>query len=121
NHLVRKKNEDYYDVEMREEQLILLKQMREFVTTAAYSEAPIQQKEMIVDDFNHLSENVDVTDTTSQSFDKLNNGMNTLRNSKLPTTREECEVQANLFYLILEIENYLKVKRKLFTKWTKSN
>src|SRR5699024_887895 len=100
---------------------LLRKKMRQFVTTAASSEAPIQQKEMIADYFNHLSENVDATDTTSESFDKLNNCMITLRNSKLPTTREEFEVRANLFYLIFEIENYLKVKRKLFTKWTKSN
>lgn len=121
NHLLRKKNKDYYYLEMREEQLILLKQMRQFVTTAASSEAPIQQKEMIADYFNHLSENVDATDTTSESFDKLNKCMVTLRNSQLPTTREEFEVRANLFYLIFEIENYLKVKRKLFAKWTKSN
>src|SRR5699024_4628171 len=104
NHLLRKKNKDYYYLEMREEQLILLKQMRQFVTTAASSEAPIQQK-----------------DTTYEFFDKLNNCMITLRNSQLPTTREEFEVRANLFYLIFEIENYLKVKRKLFAKWTKSN
>src|SRR5690625_5397576 len=82
--------------------------MRQFVTTAASSEAPIQQKEMIADYFNHLSENVDATDTTSESFDKLNNCMVTLRNSQLPTTREEFEVRANLFYLIFEIENYLR-------------
>src|SRR5690625_4820003 len=106
---------------MREEQLILLKQMRQFVTTAAFSEAPIQQKEMISDYFNHLSENVDATDTTSESFDKLHNCMITLRTSTLRTTREAFQVRATLFYLIFEIENYLKVKRKLFTKWTTSN
>src|SRR5699024_12628264 len=79
NHLLRKKNKEYYYLEMREEQLILLKQMRQLVTTAASSEAPIQQKEMIADYFNHLSENVDATDTTSESYDKLNNRMITLR------------------------------------------
>lgn len=119
NHLLRKKNKDYYYLEMREDQLNLLKQMRQFILTAASSEAPIQQKEMIADFFNHLSDNVDATDTTTESFDKLNNCMVTLRNSQLPTTREEFEVRANLFYLIFEIENYLKVKRKLFAKWTK--
>src|SRR5690625_6896569 len=87
---------------MREDQLNLLKQMRQFILTAASSEAPIQQKEMIADFFNHLSDNVDATDTTTESFDKLNNCMVTLRNSQLPTTREEFEVRANLFYLIFE-------------------
>src|SRR5699024_1976252 len=104
---------------MREDQLNLLKQMRQFILTAASSEAPIQQKEMIAYLFNYLIKNFDATDTKNESFDKLNNCMITLRNSQLPTIREEFEVRANLFYLIFEIENYLKVKRKLFAKWTK--
>lgn len=119
NHLLRKHNEDYYYLEMREDQLELLKQMIQIVAIAASSEIPLKQKIMLADFFSHLSENVDATDTTADSFQKLKECMSTIRKSQLPKTREEFEVRANLFYIFFEIENYLKIKRKLFAKLKK--
>ncbi len=119
NHLLRKEDKDYYYLEMREDQVELLKQMMQAVALAASSEIPLTQKIMLADFLDYLSENVDATDTTADSFHKLQTCMATIRKSKLPTTREEFEVRANLFYLFFEIENYLKVKRKLFAKWKK--
>lgn len=119
NHLLRKEDKDYYYLEMREDQVELFKQMMQAVALAASSEIPLTQKIMLADFLDYLSENVDATDTTADSFHKLQTCMATIRKSKLPTTREEFEVRANLFYLFFEIENYLKVKRKLFAKWKK--
>lgn len=121
NHLLRKRNKDYYYLKMREDQLQLLKQMIQIVAIAASSEIPLKQKRMLADFFSHLSENVDATDTTADSFHKLEEYMITIRESQLPTTREEFEVRANLFYLIFEIENYLKIKQGLFAKLTKEH
>lgn len=116
NHLLRKKNKDYYYLEMREDQLELLQQMMQVVAIAASSEIPFKQKIILADFFNYLSINVDATDTTVDSFEKLEGCMIVIRNSPLPKTREEFEVRANLFYLIFEIENYLKIKQRLFAK-----
>lgn len=116
NHLLRKKNKDYYYLEMREDQLELLQQMMQVVAIAASSEIPFKQKIILADFFNYLSVNVDATDTTVDSFQKLEGCMVVIRNSPLPKTREEFEVRANLFYLIFEIENYLKIKQRLFAK-----
>lgn len=116
NHFLRKKDKDYHYLEMREDQLELLKQMMKIIAIAASSEIPYQQKTMLADFFKYLSDNVDATDTTTDSLEKLNICMSTIRETPLPTTREEFEVRANLFYLFFEIENYLEIKRRLFDK-----
>lgn len=116
NHFLRKKDKDYHYLEMREDQLELLKQMIQVVANAASSEVPFKQKIMLADFFKYLSDNVDATDTSADSLHKLDACMMTIKNSPLPTTREEFEVRANLYYLFFEIENYLNIKRKLFAK-----
>lgn len=116
NHLLRKQNKDYYYLEMREDQLELLKHMVEIVAVAGSSEIPVKQKGMFADFLEYLSENVDSADTTRASFERLDECMTTIKESGLPKTREEFEVRANLFYLIFEIENYLGIKRKLFSR-----
>ncbi|MGJ9460012.1 aromatic acid exporter family protein [Oceanobacillus sp. CF4.6] len=116
NHLLRKQNKDYYYLEMRENQLERLQQMTQVVANVSSFEIHVEQKEMFANFLAYLSENVHAKDTTEISLEKLEECKAEIRVTELPTTRDEFEIRANLFYLIYEIENYLKIKKKLFAK-----
>jgi uncharacterized membrane protein YgaE (UPF0421/DUF939 family) len=116
NHLLRKQNKDYYYLEMREDQLELLKHMMKIVAIFSSSSLNVKQKEMIAEFLENLSRNVHSGDTTDISLNELEDLNALIRKMDLPKTREEFEVRANLFYLIFEMKNYLNIKKKLFIK-----
>ncbi|MCZ8539661.1 aromatic acid exporter family protein [Psychrobacillus psychrodurans] len=116
NHLLRKQNKDYYYLEMREDQLELLKHMMKIVAIFSSSSLDVKQKEMIAEFLENLSRNVHSGDTTDISLNELEDLNALIRKMDLPKTREEFEVRANLFYLIFEMKNYLNIKKKLFIK-----
>ena len=116
NHLLRKQNKDYYYLEMREDQLELLKHMMKIVAIFSSSSLDVKQKEMFAEFLENLSRNVHSGDTTDISLNELEELNALIRKMELPKTREEFEVRANLFYLIFEMKNYLNIKKKLFTK-----
>ncbi|QGS69367.1 hypothetical protein CV093_16940 [Oceanobacillus sp. 143] len=116
NHILRKLNKDYYYLEMREDQLELLKHMVKIVAIVSSSDLHVEQKEMFAEFLAYLSQNVHSGDTTDSSLHKLEECMASIRETELPKTREEFEIRANLFYLIFEIENYLNIKKKLFSR-----
>jgi len=108
NHLLRKQNKDYYYLEMREDQLELLKHMMKIVAIFSSSSLDVKQKEMFAEFLDNLSRNVHSGDTTDISLNELEELNALIRKMELPKTREEFEVRANLFYLIFEMKNYLK-------------
>lgn len=114
NHLLREENDDYYYLEMRENQLELLKHMLKVVAVVSMSDLPVKQKKMLAEFLEHTSENVHSGDTTESSLKRLDELMVLFRETGLPESREEFEVRANLYYLIFEMENYFKIKKKLF-------
>lgn len=116
NHLLRKRNKDYYYLEMREDQLELLKHMMKIVAVFSSSSLDLKQKEMFAEFLENLSRNVHSGDTTDISLNELEELNALIRKMELPKTREEFEVRANLFYLIFEMKNYLNIKKKLFAK-----
>ncbi|MHA6260603.1 aromatic acid exporter family protein [Sporosarcina sp. CAU 1771] len=116
NHLLRKENKDYYYLEMRENQLELLKQMMRIIAICTSFGLHIKQKEMFAAFLEDLSKNVHSRDTTDVTLHELEELKEAISNTDLPKTREEFEVRANLYYLIFEIENYLNLKRNLFSK-----
>jgi uncharacterized membrane protein YgaE (UPF0421/DUF939 family) len=116
NHLLRKRNKDYYYLEMRENQLELLKHMMKIVAIVSSSSLHVKQKEMFAEFLENLSQNVHSGDTTDISLNELEELKASIRKTELPKTREEFEIRANLFYLIFEMENYLNIKKKLFSK-----
>lgn len=116
NHLSRNKNKDYYYLEMREDQLELLKHMITIVAIVASSELHVKQKGMFAEFLEYLSQNVHSGDTTDIMLNQLEELKVSIRETELPKTREEFEIRANLFYLIFEIENFLRIKQKLFAK-----
>ncbi|WP_419961732.1 aromatic acid exporter family protein [Psychrobacillus sp. BM2] len=116
NHLLRKQNKDYYYLEMREDQLELLKHMMKIVAIFSSSSLDVKQKEISAEFLENLSRNVHSGDTTDISLNELEELNASIRKMELPKTREEFEVRANLFYLTFEIKNYLNIKKKLFAK-----
>ena len=116
NHLLRKQNKDYYYLEMREDQLELLKHMMKIVAIFSSMSLDVKQKEMFAEFLENLSRNVHSGDTTDISLNELEELNASIRKTELPKTREEFEIRANLFYLIFEMENYLNIKKKLFAK-----
>lgn len=120
NHLMRKQNKDYYYLEMRESQLELLQHMMRIIAVFSAVELHVKQKEMFAEFLERLSENVHSGNTTDIFLHKLEELQMTIRKTELPITREEFEIRANLFYLIFEMENYLKIKKKLFAKGNKT-
>lgn len=116
NHLLRKQNKDYYYLEMREDQLELLKHMMKIVAIFSSSRLDVKQKEISAKFLENLSRNVHSGDTTDISLNELEELNASIRKMELPKTREEFEVRANLFYLTFEIKNYLNIKKKLFAK-----
>lgn len=116
NHLLRKQNIDYYYLEMREDQLELLKHMMKIVAIFSSSSLDVKQKEMFAEFLENLSRNVHSGDTTDISLNELEKLNALISKMELPKTREEFEVRANLFYLIFEMKNYLNIKKKLFAR-----
>ncbi len=116
NRLLRKQNIDYYYLEMREDQLELLKHMMKIVAIFSSFSLDVKQKEMFAEFLENLSRNVHSGDTTDISLNELEELNALIRKMELPKTREEFEVRANLFYLIFEMKNYLNIKKKLFAK-----
>lgn len=115
NHLMRKQNKDYYYLEMREDQLELLKQMMKIIAVFSSVSLHVEQKEMFATFLENLSRNVHGGNTTEITLNELEELKASIRKTELPKTREEFEIRANLFYLIFEMENYLNIKRKLFS------
>ena len=116
NRLLKKRNIDYYYLEMREDQLELLKHMMTIVAIVSSFSLDVKQKEMFADFLENLSRNVHSGDTTDISLKELEELSALIRKMELPKTREEFEVRANLFYLIFEMTNYLNIKKKLFAE-----
>ncbi|MEK5068630.1 aromatic acid exporter family protein [Sporosarcina sp. FSL K6-1508] len=116
NRLLRKQNIDYYYLEMREDQLELLKHMMKIVAIFSSFSLDVKQKEMFAEFLENLSRNVHSGDTTDISLNELEKLNALIRKMELPKTREEFEIRANLFYLIFEMKNYLNIKKKLFAK-----
>lgn len=112
---MRKQNKNFYYLEMREDQLELLKQMMRIIAVFSSADMQVKQKEMFAEFLENLSENVHSGDTTNRSLAELEKLHISFRKTDLPKTREEFEIRANLFYMIFEMENYLKIKKKLFS------
>lgn len=115
NHLLRKENKDYYYLEMREDQLEILKQMEAILSIVSSSVLDVKQRGMLADIFQNISEHVDSGNTTI-ALQKLEEYEESIREMELPKSREEFEIRANLFYLNFEIKNYLIIKKNIFEK-----
>lgn len=113
NHLIKNKKHDYFYLEMREDQFNILKRMLPVVSSLGVS---LKQSEYFADFLEFLSENVSEKNITHISLKKLDECWDLIKKTDLPKTREEFETRANLFYLMNEIETYLRIKKKLYAR-----
>ena len=114
NHLFRAENKDYHYLQMRGDQLEILKKMVTIVHIISSSDLHVKQRGMLADFFEYVSQNVHSGDTIHSALERLENYEASIRETELPKTREEFEVRENLFYLNFEIKNYLTIKKKVF-------
>lgn len=115
NHLLRRENEDYYYLEMREDQLEILNQMAPILSIVSTSDLNVKQREMLANIFLNISEHVNSGDTTI-ALQHLEEYEDSIREMELPKTREEFEIRANLYYLNFAIKNYLVIKKNIFNR-----
>ena len=88
NHLLRKQNKDYYYLEMREDQLELLKHMMKIVAIFSSSSLDVKQKEMFAEFLENLSRNVHSGDTTDISLNELEELNALIRKMELPKNHQ---------------------------------
>ncbi len=115
NHLLRKKNKDYHYLEMREDQLEILKRMVDILSIVTSSELDVKQRGMLANIFQYISQHVNSGDTNI-ALKLLEEYEESIRETELPKSREEFEVRANLFYLNFEIKNYLIIKKNIYKR-----
>ncbi|MCA0982821.1 aromatic acid exporter family protein [Halobacillus yeomjeoni] len=108
NHVLQAHNRYYHYFHMRMKQFELLERM---VPLASRISSSYEQRILIADFFDDLSKAVHPGNTAVIFLKKLKELKEYFRNDKLPETREEFEVRANLFHLLNEIEEYLVIKR----------
>ncbi|AXI09408.1 hypothetical protein CUC15_10965 [Oceanobacillus zhaokaii] len=109
NHLLRNKHpyRDYF--RMRNRQLEHLKAM---LTIASQLKSTDSLSDIIADYFERLSKNVYPENTAVIFLNELKDLKKSFYQEGLPTTRDEFETRSNLFQLLHEAEDYLKIKQK---------
>src|SRR5699024_5208465 len=116
NRLFQQRRKDLLYLEMRQDQLQLLRQMIKVIAVVSTSDLPVKEQDKLADFMEDTSRHVHSGDTTERSLERLEEMMVRIRASDLPQSREEFEVRANLYSLVLEMENYFKIKRRLFNR-----
>lgn len=109
NHLIRSDHKYFDYFNMREQQYELLKKMLPLVSKLENIESISND---IAQFFDNLSESVHPGNTAILFIEDLAELWEMVREEDLPSTREEFETRANLFRLLHEIEDYLKIKKR---------
>jgi uncharacterized membrane protein YgaE (UPF0421/DUF939 family) len=92
---------------MREKQFEIIERVLPSVTSLAL---PVEQREMIADFIEELSDHIHPGNTAIQFLDKLYRMRVSFENMELPKTREEFEARAALLHFVKEMEQYLIIK-----------
>ncbi|KQL47187.1 hypothetical protein AN963_12310 [Brevibacillus choshinensis] len=107
-----KRDEDPYHqyFVMRDKQFELLERMMPIVSTL---DTQVPQGHQIADFLERLSDSVHPGNTAYRFLDQLRVMRHEIKETGLPTSREEFETRASLFILLREIERYLFIKHEL--------
>ncbi|MEB8067028.1 aromatic acid exporter family protein [Mammaliicoccus fleurettii] len=107
NHFVRNENSYYHYFDMRQEQLSLLKRMKNLIESMQHSNhAHYLCSELMLD----VSQNVQSKDYSLMRLHSLYEIKIKLQSIDLPRTHEELESIAALIQLLNEVEEYLLIK-----------
>lgn len=111
NRLGKREDDPYYQYfVMREKQFELLERIMPIVSTL---DIQVPQGHQMADFLERLSDSVHPGNTAYRFLDQLRVMRYEIRETGLPTSREEFETRASLFYLLREIERYLFIKHEL--------
>ncbi|MFD2045943.1 aromatic acid exporter family protein [Ornithinibacillus salinisoli] len=109
NHMLRSKHPYYDYFVMRTKQLEQLRKMLPLVTKLPKTNSISLR---IASFFEKLADVVHPGNTAALYLQELHQLKEDFNQVELPRTREEFETRANMFRLLLEIENYLLIKKK---------
>ncbi|KAB7672990.1 aromatic acid exporter family protein [Bacillus sp. B1-b2] len=110
NHFIRKENYYYKYFTIREKQLEIISRLFDEMV---HVHGLDNQKKLVADFLEELSLCVHSGNTAMLFLNKLQNLENTIKQESLPTNWNAFEEQAHIYYVIKEIEQYLRIKKSL--------
>lgn len=93
-------------VEMRKEQVLILKRINKTLTNVS----DIKEKALILNYLKEFKGQIGDDNYALQLSDKLNQLLDYFKTSDLPDTRKNFEDRAQLYYVLLEIHQFLQLK-----------
>lgn len=93
-------------LEMRSEQVSILKRINEILSSVK----DIEEKEVILNFLKEFNNMIGEDNYAEPLSIRLNEIFNYFRNTELPRNREFFELRAQLYFVLLEIDQFLKVK-----------
>ncbi|MGD7045523.1 aromatic acid exporter family protein [Jeotgalibacillus proteolyticus] len=108
NHFLRNENHYYLYFSMRQKQFELIERMLPLISSLSSS---VEQREMIGDFVEDLSEHIHPGNTAILYLKKLYDMKIRFEDMEMPKNREEFETRAALYQFIREMEEYLQLKQ----------
>lgn len=112
NQVFQKNNYYVRYSQMRQEQVIVIKQMAQNVP---YIQLTTEQNEILADLFAQTADQLHEKNTGLALLENISKLYNVFRKSSLPATREEFESRAALLQLLRDFERFIQLKRDFFT------
>ncbi|GAA0380403.1 aromatic acid exporter family protein [Bacillus horti] len=109
NHFLRNEDKDYHYLKMREKQFEILMDLMPILSNL---DQTLEQGLKLSDFLEELSAGVHRGNTASIYLERLAVLREEIGEMSLPETRKEFETRAHLFYLLNQIERYLKIKNQ---------
>ncbi len=98
--------EDY--IKMRRGQLIVLERIAPILEAVA----PIREKQIIIDFLNKFEGQIGITNKAKELREELQKLLQYFKDSPLPKTRDEFEHRAELYHVLLQLDEFLDLKMK---------
>lgn len=111
NHILRYDDQYYYYFNMREKQFEILERVIPHVSRIHQI---VEQSEVIADLFEELSQSVSPANRVPYFLERLDQIKKQFEAMPLPLSREEFEVRSTLLYIMYELEEYLRIKDRLW-------
>lgn len=109
NNSVLERNSRELDyIEMREQQSVILKGIYENIKSIAY--LPEQAKQ-VAELFGEIERDYHRENTVEELLNRLGELLKEMKQQELPGNREEFEARAILFYILMQTESFLNLKR----------
>ncbi|MDY7221985.1 aromatic acid exporter family protein [Halalkalibacterium halodurans] len=116
NHFLRYEDQYYHYFKMRERQFDILERIMPFLSSL---DDTVVQSDKIADLLEELSEAVSPVNTVSYFQGRIQDIRSYFEARELPKTQKEFETRSALYYVIHELEEYLRMKESLYEKQNK--